>query len=61
MGGLVGWALACDGNTCAITSRWYIPVIIGAILGLMWQTGPSVPKEPDAAETEVESEASSEE
>jgi len=33
----LGLALRCPGNTCPITSNWWVMAAIGAILGLGWR------------------------
>jgi len=48
LGGLIALVTQCPGNTCPLTSRWYIPVIIGAVLGLIWQPTTRPPAEPPA-------------
>ena len=58
MGGLVAWTTACPGNTCPLTSRWYIPVIAGAILGLTWQASPK--KRDEGSDNAVEADENKE-
>ena len=57
MGGLIAWTTACPGNTCPLTSRWYIPVIAGAILGLFWQSAPKKPDENTESDDEKENDS----
>jgi hypothetical protein len=37
MGLAFGLVFRCTGNACPITSNWWIPALIGAILGLTWR------------------------
>jgi hypothetical protein len=49
IGALLGWALKCPGNTCPITSHWWVLPLVGAIFGLTWVTGKK-PGTKDSAE-----------
>jgi len=37
VGAAFGFLTRCQGNTCPLTSKWWVPIIIGAVLGLMWK------------------------
>ncbi len=36
VGGSVYFLNLCQGGTCPITANWWIPVSVGAVLGLSW-------------------------
>ena len=53
VGALLSWILRCPGNTCLITSNWWILTLIGAVFGLTWNMkGSTKEKKPDLQEQE---------
>ncbi len=55
IGALFAWLVRCPGNTCPLTSNWWIPTLFGAIFGLTWNikgstSGKKNPKKSDPQE-----------
>ncbi|MFH1676612.1 MAG: DUF6132 family protein [bacterium] len=37
MGLALGLTFKCTGGTCPITSNWWIPTVLGAVIGFTWK------------------------
>ena len=48
-GWLIGYLFRCQGGACPLTGNWWIPTILGAILGFTWTSG-RAGKQPEAEE-----------